>query len=259
MRIALAAVLLCFAAGCISAPPPKPNLVELARRQNAVGADLARQFESKLHYVTDPEVNRYLDGIASMLAATSQDPRLAGVPVAVISDLGKQWRSFGLPGRRIYLPIGLLRQLRFDNEVAAVIALEDANVILRHAIDHLAHESASRRGKTTSAAAAGEAPHVTGTEDFLGPSGIFSFDGDEMKESVRTAIQLMYGAGFDIRGLLEIWLKLQANPARSPYSPKVVEELLDFTRSTISLYAPLRNPIVGSVGFKTIRKRIERL
>ena len=250
---ALMGVLIVGAAGCISAPPPKSNLIEQARQQNAIGTDLAQQFESKLRYHSDPVVNRYLDGIAAMLSATSGDPRLTGTRVAVISDSDRQWRSFGLPGRRVYFPVGLLRQLHFDNEVAAVIALEDGNILETHAIDHLNQELVTRKEKGS------KPPQEAVAVDFLGPRGIFSFGFDEMKDSVGVAVSLMYGAGFDVRGLLQIWERFRSNPAHSPYSPDELEELLDFTRETISRYAPLKNPIVGTSGFQSLRKRIEEL
>jgi hypothetical protein len=234
---------------CITAPPKKPSSVEQARQENAVGTELSRQFEAKLHFKTDPVVDRYLNDLAKMVSSVSGDTRLINTGVAIIQDRGGQWRTYSLPGRRIYFSVGLLQQLKYDNEVAAVIALEFGNILERHALDHLA--------KLTQAPTKGTGidPHV----EFFGENGIFGFDVGEIKTSIKAAVGLLYNAGFDIRGLSQIWEIFGANSSHSPFSDGVLDELNDYTRDIISKYAPLRNPIVGTKGFQTIRKRIQAL
>ena len=74
--------------------------------------------------------------------------------------------------------------------------------------------------------------------DFYGTEGVFAFDIDEVKQAIKSAIEIMYRGGYDIRGLLEIWSIFQKNPQHSPFPDKVLEELVEYTRAVISKYAP---------------------
>jgi hypothetical protein len=232
-------------AGCITAPPKKQSAVEKAREETVIGAELEHQFRAQLKTRTDPVVEKYLDGLAALLAEPMGDPRLTGVNVAVIQDRGGQWRTYSLPGRRVYFSLGLLQRLTFDNEVAAVIALEYGHLIQSHALNHL------KKQRNQS--------HSSQQVDFFSPEGIFSFDAEEIKLSIKSGIEVLYKAGFDIRGMLQIWSVLAANPSHSPLPPNVLSELSDYTRTVISRYAPLRNPIVSTEDFQSVHKRIMKL
>lgn len=240
--ILLSLASLALGPGCVTAPPKKISAAEKARAENAVGAELAHQFEAKLRYKTDHDVDHYLTKLAHTLAKPSGDPRLIGSGVVVIQDQVGQWRTYSLPGRRTYLSLGLLQQLHYDNEIAAIIALEFGNIVQSHALNHLRkHETPPRM------------------VDFFGTDGIFSFDLEEMKASIRTAVDILYAAGFDNRGLCQLWSVLKNNPSHSPFPEKVLDELDEFTRATTSRYAPLRNPIVRTEEFKSVEKRILKL
>jgi predicted Zn-dependent protease len=260
MRLRAFASMLVFTFGitalpaCITAPPKKITALEQAREENAVGGELAKPFEEKIRYKTDPVVTRYLTAMAKRISLASGDVRLENLGIVMIQDRVGQWRNYSLPGRKIYLSVGMLQQLQYDNEVAALISLEFGNIVQRHALNHLKKQFPNQTVGT------GTSSTIKPSQvDYFGEDGLFSFDVEEFKLSIKAAIDLMYRAGFDIRGLLHVWATLAANPEHSPFPEKVLDELSDYTRDTISLYAPLRNPIVSTQSFQAIHKRIQNL
>jgi predicted Zn-dependent protease len=239
---------------CISAPPKKVTALEQAQEENTVGGALAKPFEAKIRYKTDPVVNRYLSLLAEMISSASGDVRLNGVGIAIIQDINGQWRNYSLPGRKIYISVGMLKQLKYDNEVAALIALEFGNIVQRHALNHLKKQFPNQVSGT------GTPSNIQPAQvDYFGENGLFSFDVEEFKLSVSAAIDLLYRSGFDNRGLLHVWSVLEENPEHSPFPEKVLEELSGYTRDILSKYAPLRNPVVSTQSFSIIRKRIQNL
>ena len=98
---------------------------------------LAKKFEGKLHVVSDPVLDTYLTKVTNRLILASADPRLAGTGIQLIQSRNVVWRSYSLPGRRVYLSAQLLQKVRSDNEVAALIAVELAHIQQRQVLDHL--------------------------------------------------------------------------------------------------------------------------
>jgi predicted Zn-dependent protease len=245
--------LLALASGALvsCAAPTKPKVAtqeEIVRRDNAVGAELAARFEKQLKLHSDREVGSFLKSLAQGLSEGSPDLKLAAVGVQIIRDVKGAWRSFGLPGNRIYVSSGLIRKLEFENEVAAALAFELGHIQKRHLVNRL------EEGKP--AATSGESGQPV---DFLGPSGVFAFSDEAELEAVDASVDLMYRAGYDPRGLLSIWQAYAVEPRRSPFDASMLEKLVNRTRGAITKYAPLRNPIVRSAAFIAIQKRIRKL
>jgi predicted Zn-dependent protease len=259
MTIALSVLALGFA-GCISAPPKRPTLVEVVKQENEVGSKLAKKFEGKLHFVSDPVLDSYLTKVTDRLIKASADPRLAGTGIQMIESRGDVWRSFSLPGRRVYLSAQLLQKMQSDNEVAALIAVELGHIQQRQVLDHL-------RQLTTPNPAATPTPDASPLEeteriknpDFFGPEGLFSYNENEMDATIQSAVDLLYKAGFDSRGLVSAWQAERKYADHSFYSVALLNDLIQNSREAVSSYPPLRNPIVRSQEFLGIQKRIQTL
>jgi hypothetical protein len=175
-------------------------------------------------------------------------PELRQAPLGVflLRDSGKasRWRSFSLPGNRVYLPVGFLRNLEFENEVAALIAVEFGHLIGRHAV---ARYEKLRNPQDS------EAPLVRSESltaaDYFGSNGIFAFSPDALEAAFKAAVGILYSAGYDPRGLSGILSRYARAPSRAPYDPATIARLEEATRLEIANHAPLRNPIVRSQEF----------
>ncbi len=268
--IAFPAVLLALALAACATPPPakKISTAEIVQHDNAVGNELAQRFESQVKLKNDREVTVYLRALARKLSDASPDLKPTGVGVLLLRDKLPVWRNFGVPGNRVYLSVGLLRQFEFENEVAAVIAFELAHIQKRHLISRL--EQAQRGDAPQASPSPGTTdlpvmPNLVLDDerlrsiDFFSPNGVFVFKLDDELEAVDGAVDLLYKSGYDPRGLIGVWKAYESNPRQSPYDLSTLNKLLERTRNAISGYAPLLNPIVRSAGFIAIQKRIKKL
>ncbi len=201
------------------------------------GLRLAPQLESRLMLKNDPEVVRYLTKLAGELIEASPELHGSDVSVTLMTDRRRRWESFSLPGVRIYVSIGLAHAATFETEMAAVLALE---------LGHIQRRTVSRQIER-------------GQKGFFGPSGIFTFTDQDRLDAVGDAVQILYLAGFDPRGLVSLLTRMQENPARSTLDPGLVARMSVRARDEIARSSPLINPIVKGMEFARIRARLQKL
>lgn len=252
---------------CASAPPPAPPITpaERIQRDQAVGAGLARQLESQLKIKQDKEVLLYLHDLAAKLSEATPELKSAAVGVLVVADRGARWRCYSIPGNRIYLSSGLLRHIEFENELAAVIAMELAHVLKRHVPLRIEEGRVSSQASDPAdyPSIEGLVPSSRGgaanSVDFFSPTGVFAFPDEYFLEAADGAVDILYRAGFDPRGLVSLWDIYRSEVAHSPFEDDLLRKLTEKTRTVIAQHSPLRNPIVRSQAFLTIQKRMQRL
>lgn len=254
------AVLCCWVTSCSSTPdlPPETSAERIQRKSKA-GLQMAQQLETQLKFKQDPEVSIYLRNLAQRLAEFVSGIGDA-MGVFIIKDRAKVWENYSLPGNKIYLSLGLLKRIKFENELAALIAIELGHISKGHAFEKLKKKEEPRNDYE---AIEGLLPPQPGempeTIEFFGPGGIFSYDEESRLAALEVAVKALYNSGYDPRGLVAIWSQFLKEPQFSPISESTVNKLLENTRRLIALHAPLRNPIVRSPAFLAIQKRIERL
>ena len=231
-------------------PIKKISTEEQTKIDDSMGQGLAQNFEPKLTIKNDIEVSVYLRKVAGKLSESAAALQKSPVGVITIKDRDHHWHSYALPGNRIYLSIGELKELQFDNEVAAAIALQLGHILSRHAIKRV-----EVHPNVTATVADPETTQV----DYFGPAGIFAFSKKDYIEATEWAVKILYGAGYDPRGLVALWTKFQDNPKKSPYENDAIPEILERTREAITELSPLRNPVIMTKEFTQIKKRIARL
>jgi predicted Zn-dependent protease len=262
-----ACVMTVISAGCATSPAVDsgPGVDPRPQPDQVVSANLARQLESRLEFKQDKELSIYLHDVAAKLADGNNDLRLSSVGVLVVADQGRVWQDFGIPGNRVYLSAGLLKHVEYENELAAAIAFELSHILKRHAVIRI------QNGRGSLLASAPEYfPSIEGLVptssdgagkeiDFFSPTGVFAYPDEYNLEAVDGAVDLLYRAGFDPRGLVSLWELYGAQPAHSPYEEDLLRKLTERTRTNIARHSPLRNPIVRSAAFLLIRERIDKL
>ncbi len=240
--------------GCATTPSVAPvSVEEQIRRDNTQGGELAQHFEASHKLKREVEVSVFLRQVAERLTQSTPELRIAPVGVLIIEDRDETHRCYGLPGNRVYLSSGLLRTVRYENELAAAIAMELGHIQKRHVLNR-AEENRTRRDGLPVLQDEAHAQPV-----FYGPAGLFSYRDEETVQAAEAAVGILYRSGYDPRGLVSLWQRFQQEPVHSPYSPESLEHLLEYTRQVIAQYAPLRNPVVRSSAFVAIRERLKQL
>jgi predicted Zn-dependent protease len=255
---------------CATPPPPKPvSEVERMQFHRRVGSELAQQLEPRLSFREEAHVTAFLGKIGQSLADATPALHLTAVSIALMrgvsGDREGPWRDFALPGGRIYLAIGMLRALPYQNEVAAEIAIQLAHLQHEHVLEYFrTQQSASESAESSSSTSVDAlSPVKLGVIpkkiDYFGPTGVFAFDEKQEIEAARDAVDILYADGYDPRGLISLWQNYVDHPDRSPYEEPNLRKILAETRHAIAQKAPLRNPIVRTEAFIAIHNRIEKL
>lgn len=231
--------LLLFASSCTTAPVHQLTPGERFQQDSALGLQLSAKFQEQVRLKEDEAVQLYLEELGKTLVDAS--PELNGFPIEVrlIDPVRGKSRNFGLPGNRLYLERRFLKEIRFENELAALIALELGHLERRTVLSRLEKNGAAE-------------------SDLLGPQGLFALEEKEWLEGLSKGMEMLYRAGYDPRGMVMLLTDYQKS-ALSPWNEELVQKGLETARRVIALHAPLRNPIVRSERFLTMKKRIQQL
>lgn len=214
--------------GCSTVPeevnPAKAALLAEPPAEYSSAVELG--FRKRVAFVKDGEINQYLTRIAGRLFNPGKYP-------ITIEIVNTQTSSFEpsvwvIPGGKIFIDLRILKQMRFENEIAAALALGwDRS------------EGIPFRERMIQEAGRADAD----------PASIWIFSDSENQKAIEASIERMYKAGYDPRGLVSYFDHLSSEQ----------NVLKDKARRTIAVYAPLLNPIVRTEEFYKMRKRLNRL
>lgn len=249
---------------CSSSQKAAPiTIEEQVRQDNSIGTALSEKFEKQIKIKKDVEVSVYLKRVADNLASKTEALKISPVGVFVIQDRNDVWKNYSLPGIRVYLSADLLKSAEFENEVAALIALEYANVLNRNVLRRVEKALASQGERDQPMIAKVLFPDLNSTDkssfDFFGASGLFAYSEQEWLSATEAAVGILYRAGYDPRGLVAVWNRYRDHLKNSPFESGSLSKFDDRTYLAISANTPLRNPIVRSEAFLKIQKRIKSL
>lgn len=224
-------VITCLALGlgaCGSVPPPpaKLTLEERAKLDDSVGASIQQTLGKNLKRIKAPEVESYLKDMAQRIA--SAEPELKGAQFQVTlfhPTPSNDPEGYAIPRARLFLPVPLLKNARYENELAALIAFHIGHLARRHLVQR---------------------PEGTPVEK------LFAYTDEEQAEAVERGVLLLYGAGYDVRGMNQ-WL----SGINEPEDRKSL--LIARARQTQTQLSPLRNPLVRTEAFLNAKRRIQNL
>ena len=115
----------------------------------------------------------------------------------------KTVNAFALPGGPIFITEGLLRLLKSEAEVAAVLGHEIGHVLARHAAEHIAKEQLMQG--LVSAVAVGSGDYSTAQiAQMVGGLINMKYGRDDEIESDRLGVRVMVEAGYDPRAMLRV-------------------------------------------------------
>lgn len=102
-----------------------------------LGKEAAAQIEKRdgLRFVTEPRVQKYVDGLVQALARTSRRETL---PYSVKVVDAAAVNAFALPGGILYVNRGLLERVTSESELAGALGHELGHVVGRHGANNLA-------------------------------------------------------------------------------------------------------------------------
>jgi hypothetical protein len=228
-----ASLLLLAIAGCTSVPETlqEKGIERISQLPNSARAKIQISLKKSFAVVGAPEVHRYLSQVALRLLKPL-DKNLSPKIQMVSSNEQESPKLWIIPPDMGFVDQRILKSLEFENEIAALLAFnwertQDIEFEKRF-IAELDQVSPDFRK-------------------------IYQFSENEDLKAVEGAVDILYNAGYDPRGLISVFnRKTSVNKDRS-----VV--LQDKARRTIAFYKPLINPTVRSQEFYQMRKKLDRL
>ncbi len=209
MRLMICGLLAITAAACA------PLSVD---QERSLGADFSRDFNRRTALVQDPAVIRYVSAVGErLLKHAGPQPftyRFHVVPKSGIN-------AFAGPAGYIYIYAGTILKARNASELAGVMAHEIGHVAKRHVANNFSralatnilHQVGIVAAEITAGPRAGNAARTLGGVAAMGYLNTFSREAEH--EADAFAVQLMFKAGYDPRGLATFFETLKKKRGRS--------------------------------------------
>jgi predicted Zn-dependent protease len=211
----------------------------------------------------DSEVSAYITRIGRRLTRAAPG---AKDPYTFTVANYREINAFSLPGGPVWINRGVLHAAANESQVAGVLAHEIAHIAQRHAADQmtkavLAKWSLGILGAMLGNAGGAGAAQVAGA---LVTNGVFlKFSRDDERDADRVGLQIMTKAGWDPRGMIELFDVLRREANRNPGA---VEVFLSSHPSPEDRMAALRTATARSRGgtrdtaeFRAMKSRVLKL
>ena len=171
------------------------NLYSL-EKERSLGQGMAENIDRQTKFVTDPDIVKYVSGVAQRIIGNS-DAQVA-FTIKVIDST--QLNTFALPGGFLYVDKGLLTELDSEAELAGLIAHEVAHVAARHGTRYATRKTAWNLISFPAVYMSG--PGSIGVQQ-IGPLALRKFARDAELEADLLGMEYQYAAGYDPQAFID--------------------------------------------------------
>jgi predicted Zn-dependent protease len=196
---------------------PAITLVSV-EQEIAIGKQANAQMRKETPQVTDAAVVRYVRDVAGRLARAATGPKY---PYSVAVSDSREINAFALPGGPVWIHRGVIEKAANESQMASVLAHEIAHIASRHAASQLTTVAMTRWGLSFLSSLLGNTGGAGGAQvaaEFLASGAVLRFSRDEEREADRVGLALMSRAGWDGRGMVEMFETLKKEAGRNPTS-----------------------------------------
>jgi predicted Zn-dependent protease len=188
--------------------------IEIGRQANAAVRKEMPEFR-------DAAVTAYVRGIGRRLVQHAPGPKY---PYAFAVVDYREINAFALPGGPVWLHRGVLQAAGNESQVAGVLAHEVAHIAQRHAAGQLTKATMANWGLGLLGAVLGNSAGASAAQMAAGllTNGVFlKFSRDDERDADRVGLQILRRAGWDARGMVELFEVLRRAQQRDPGSVEV--------------------------------------
>jgi predicted Zn-dependent protease len=186
-----------------------------------IGQQAQAQMRKDIPEVRDAQALTYIRGIGRRLAAQSSGPKY---PYSFSMADYREINAFALPGGPVWIHRGVLHAAANESQVAGVLAHEVAHIAQRHAAGHITKNMMANLGLGLLGAVLGNsggAGTAQAAAGLLANGAFLKFSRDDEREADEVGVALMRRAGWDTRGMVELFELLQREARRNPSSVEV--------------------------------------
>jgi len=230
-----------------------PQEIEIGREENA-------QVRKQMKELRDPRVTAYVARLGQRLGRAAPG---AKYPYSFQVADAAEINAFSLPGGPVWINRGVLRAAGNESQVAGVLAHEIAHIAQRHAADQLTKTLLAKWSLGLLGAMLGNVGGA-GTAQAAGAmmaNGVFlKFSRDDEREADRVGLQIMTKAGWDPRGMIELFDVLRRESKRDPGAvevffsthPSPEDRIARLTAAT----ARSRGGVRDTAEFRAVKRRV---
>jgi predicted Zn-dependent protease len=252
-------------AGCsiFESPGGGVNLISVDQEWQ-MGRELAVEVDQQMELISTPWIDSYLSGLGGQLLAASNS-ELARLPWSFHLVKDDSVNAFNLPGGHVYVHTGLVKALHDHAELASVIGHEIGHGLARHATRQMTQQIGL---SALLAIALGNDPSQTEAivATLASQGAIQKFSRDDEREADRIGIQLLYGAGIDPQGSVDMLRVLDSLQRQRPSSierflsshPEPAARIAD-AQARIDALPPRENVVRQTQDFLAFQKYVATL
>jgi predicted Zn-dependent protease len=184
----------------------------------AVGKEANAQYRKDTPELTDAATVRYVRDLTRRLSRVATGPKY---PYSIAIANTRDINAVALPGGPIWIHRGVFEQATNESQVVSVLAHEIAHIASRHAASQLTTVAMTKWSLNFLGSLLGNAGGAGGAQvaaAFLANGTALQFSRDEEREADRVGLALMSRAGWDGRGMVEMFQILQKASGRDPYA-----------------------------------------
>jgi len=183
--------------------------IEIGKQANA-------QIRKQVPELHDSETADYVRSIGRTLAAHAGGPKY---PYTFSVADYREINAFALPGGPVWIHRGVLHAATNESQLAGVLAHEIAHISQRHAADQLTKAMMANWGIGVMGALLGNDGGATAAKlaaGFLANGLFLKFNRDDEREADRIGLRMLTRAGWDGRGMVELFEILRQEQKRDP-------------------------------------------
>jgi predicted Zn-dependent protease len=188
--------------------------IEIGKQANA-------QVRKEIPEVRHAQAEQYIRSIGQRLIQHAGGPKY---PYSFSMADYREINAFALPGGPIWIHRGVLHAATNESQVAGVLAHEVAHIAQRHAASQMTKGMVANLGLGLlgavlgNSAGAGAAQAAAG---LLANGAFLKFSRDDEREADQVGLQMLRRAGWDGRGMVELFEILQREAKRNPGSVEI--------------------------------------
>jgi len=186
-----------------------------------IGKQADMQVRQQTPELGDSQTVAYVRALGQQLTSHAPGPKY---PYRFSVADYREINAFALPGGPVWVHRGVLQSATNESQVAGVLAHEVAHVAQRHAADQLTKAMMANWGLSVLGAVLGNSGGAGTAQIAAGllANGVFlKFSRDDEREADEVGLQILRRAGWDGRGMIELFEILRKEQSRDPGSVEV--------------------------------------
>jgi predicted Zn-dependent protease len=179
-----------------------------------IGKQANKQIRSEMPEVREGETVSYIRGIGQRLVPYAGGPKY---PYSFAVADYREINAFALPGGPVWIHRGIIHSATNESQLAGVVAHEIAHISQRHAADQLTKATMANWGLGVLGAFLGNDGGAAAAQMAAGflANGLFlKFSRDDEREADRVGLTMLTRAGWDARGMVELFEILRQEQKR---------------------------------------------